>query len=211
MLKTRVEIVTGFIGAGKTTWINVLVKETLVQEEKIVILQLEMGQEKINLPRKNREDLTIITREEEQLTGKYLNNILILYSPDRLIIECNGMQSLEELVMLFEEDKIKEKAFIATCFNLIEAPGFKVYYQNLKPILAPGLKRGDMIIVTRNHLISSKEKEELKQLIESENLHGHLLITDDLSHMQATAEASSLLDKGWAKVLRIKLRRQLKK
>lgn len=205
MLKTQIELVTGFIGAGKTTWIELLLEETASKEEKIVVLQLEKGQRNLTLLPKQRADITYITNAEELLNTSYLNHLLILYEPDRLIIECNGMKRLDEIISLAEKPKIRERAVVSTLFNLVEAPSFRVYWQNLKSILGPALKASHMIIVTKTHLISKEEQVALRTLLEEENTHAHMLFAGDLTELKRAVKNCQLLDKGWFKDMRIKL------
>ncbi|MDF2614302.1 MAG: cobalamin synthesis protein [Clostridia bacterium] len=211
MLKTQVELVTGFIGAGKTAFISNLLKETAVSDEHIVVLQLEKGQEELVKETKKGADITCLTPKVDVLTVTYLSHILLLYEPDRVIIECNGTRSLDELLALFNHPMIKKKAFISTLFNLVEAPVFRVYWQNLKPLLIHALSASDMILVTKSHLIRKEDKADLKNLLENENTHGHILFTEDVAHMEQVIKTCNLLDKGWTKEMRIKFIRRLKK
>jgi len=211
MFKTQVELVTGFIGSGKTTFISSLLHETSVDDEKIVVLQLEKGQEELAGEMTKEANITYLTKEAESLTLSYLSHVLLLYEPDRLIIECNGMRVLDEMLFLLNDGKVKKRAFITTVFNLIEASSFKVYWHNLKPILMPALNMSDMIIVTKSHKASENEKEDLKNLLEEENTHAHILFANDTVHLKKVMNECALLDSGWFKAIRIKLSRQLKK
>lgn len=211
MLKTQVELVTGFIGSGKTTFISSFLRETSVYDERIVVLQLEKGQEELVKEVTKGASITYLIQAPESVTLSYLNHILMLYSPNRLIIECNGMGTLDEIFTLLNDSKVKKRAFIGAIFNLVEASAFKVYWQNLQPLLMPALIASDMIIVTRSHLINKEYKNDLQKLLEEENEHAHILFAEDKIHMEQIISKCTVLDKGWLKVIRIKLSGQLKK
>jgi G3E family GTPase len=210
MLKTKIELVTGFIGAGKTAWINTLLEETYVYNEKIVILQLEKGEDELDPRLKQKTGAVYLMAIEKDLTQSYLSHLLLLYEPDRLIIECNGIKALDEILGLLSDPKVRKRAIISTIFNVAEAPAFKMYWNNLRPILMPALALSNMILVTKTHLISEQEKEEIRAVLEKENTHGHIVFLEDLVDMQITMGESPLLDKGWTKVLRVRIAGQLK-
>ncbi|WP_069998320.1 GTP-binding protein [Cellulosilyticum sp. I15G10I2] len=211
MFKTQVELITGFIGAGKTTWINHLLKLTAVPDEKIIVLQLEKGQEVLDSVFKQQEGIVYLTEVGEILTLSYLKNLLVLYEPDRLIIECNGMKMIDEIIALLSSADIKKRAVISTLFNLAEAPQFMLYWQNLKPILQPALSLSHMIIVTKTHLMKLGEEKALFQLLEEENKTAHIVFVRDQVHMEKVVRESSLLDKGWPKAMRITAVKHIKK
>ncbi len=205
MLKTRIELITGFLGSGKTTWINNYLKLTTVNDEKTVVLQLEKGEEKLHKLLKQQASTTTLIDSEELLTLSYLKNLLVLYEPHRLIIECNGMKMIDELIHLLSTPIIRKRAFISTMINLVEGPTYKIYWQNLKPILKPALSLSHMIVVTKTHLMSLQDKKDLQTLLEIENTQAHILWVEDISYMEQAMDSCSLLDKGWSKTLRIQL------
>ncbi len=203
MLKTRIELITGFLGSGKTTWINKYLKLTTVRDEKTVVLQLEKGEEKLHKLLKQQASTTTLADGGELLTLSYLKNLLVLYEPHRLIIECNGMKMIDELIDLLSTPIIRKRAFISTMVNLVEAPKYKVYWQNLKPILKPALSLSHMIVVTKTQLMSLQDKQDLQNLLEIENTQAHIIWVEDTAHMEQAMHGCSLLDKGWSKTLRI--------
>ncbi len=211
MAKAQVELVTGFIGSGKTTWLNCYLKLTAVTREKIVILQLEEGQEPIKKMDKGPADIISLIRKPEDFTVSLLNHILVLYDPDRLIIECNGMQPVNEILRLLNQPVRRKHAELTAVFHLAEAQSYSIYWNNLKPFLEPALRQSHMIVVTKSHLINKERRAELNKLFETHNQHGHILFTEDSLHMEKCMASCALLEKGWYKTLKIKLKRGLEK
>ncbi len=86
-MKIQVEIVTGFLGAGKTSFINSLIKESYVKGEKIIVIQLENGEEKISDEISNYGLVTIYKQSdlkklnEDIFSSPFSNCITIIFSP----------------------------------------------------------------------------------------------------------------------------------
>lgn len=211
MLKIPIDLVTGFIGSGKTTWIKFLLQFTTVPHEKVMVLQLEKGQEDLGAFQLQKGNMKYFIKTDEGLHEGYLKNLITLYEPDRIIMECNGMQSIEEVFKLIETSQLRRYAFINTIFHLAEGPQFQVYWQNLRAILEPSLKLSHMIVVTKTHLIPLGEEEKLRELLEGANKTAHILFAGELVHMEETVKACKLLDKGWSKAVKIKWVKKIKK
>ena len=89
-MKIDVEIVTGFLGAGKTSFINSLLKESQVEGEKIIVFQLESG--KIQLCENNDINYPVKCmrlKNIEELKSSIMTQIKS-NKPNRIIIEYNG-------------------------------------------------------------------------------------------------------------------------
>lgn len=89
-MKIHIEIVTGFLGAGKTSFINSLLKESLVDGEKVLVFQLEQGEKNIV----HSSNISNFVRIQDALDIKDLKEKMIYsikkYKPNRIIIEYNG-------------------------------------------------------------------------------------------------------------------------
>lgn len=210
MIKTHAELITGFIGAGKTTWLNSFLKETVVKDEKLVVLQLETGEEQLKRLQ-IKADIHYLVKNEETLTAAYLHHLLTLYEPDRLIVECNGLQSMEQLTHLFSDAKVKKQAVITTIFDVIEAPMFSIYWENLKSVLLPSIKACHMLIITKCHQVNQNEKQTLQQALENENADAHILFVNDKRHMESEIQKCTLLDRGWQKAARLQIKMRFRK
>ena len=96
-MKIHMDIISGFLGAGKTTFINSLISESKVEGERICIFQLEEGKEKIiESSNKNYQIKTKIIREIKELKEEMIFSITE-FNPHRIIIEYNGTWDLNEL------------------------------------------------------------------------------------------------------------------
>ncbi|MBM6861397.1 cobalamin biosynthesis protein, partial [Clostridium saudiense] len=94
-MKVKLDIVTGFLGSGKSVFINNIIKETITKDEKVVVLQLEDGETKISTDFVNVS--TIMYNDEIYKLGSYIRNIVEENNCTRIIIEYNGTESFEEL------------------------------------------------------------------------------------------------------------------
>ena len=102
-MKVHIEIVTGFLGAGKTSFINSLLSETQVQGEKILIFQLEHGEKKISKSTDINNFVEIKKLNEVKELKEEMIYSIKKYSPNRIIIEYNGTSNLKELIDILNE------------------------------------------------------------------------------------------------------------
>lgn len=115
--KADIEIVTGFIGAGKTTFINSLIKNTYLNIENLLIIQYEQGNQKILdvITNDNNINLEVIPGGSP-LDSFQIENILKKYKPHRVIIEYNGTKNLSDLLDVLYSKSIKKIAKVTSTF-----------------------------------------------------------------------------------------------
>ena len=97
-MKVGIEVVTGFLGAGKSAFINSLIKTTKAVGEKIIVLTCEIGNVKIKeFKEKDLFVKHINFMEDNAELDKNIYEIINEYKPHRIIIEYNGTETLEYL------------------------------------------------------------------------------------------------------------------
>ena len=124
-MKIDVEIVTGFLGAGKTSFINSMLKESQVEGEKIIVFQLESG--KIQLCENNDINYPvkcIRLKNIDELENSIMNQIQS-NKPNRIIIEYNGTFYMDELINVLKEKKYRELMRISTIFFVADGKKYK--------------------------------------------------------------------------------------
>ena len=90
---------------------------------------------------KNRTAAVFI-EDQEKLTPQYLNELEVVYRPERVLIEWNGMWNQDEL-------KLPEDWMIYQQITIIDGSTFELYSQNMKPLLGAMLRRSELVIVNR--------------------------------------------------------------
>lgn len=210
MFKTKIEVVTGFLGSGKTTFIKSFLEETSVGNEKTLILQYEEGEEKLEANLDLKGEIIYLPLQTGAPTLFFLKHLLNLYEPDRLVIEWNGTTQLDALRQLLATEDLRRLAYLSTVFNILDGASFLMYWKNLSPLIAPCLRESHMMMVTKCHVLAQANKVKIKKILEEENSEGHILFAKDRRHMKNLLNTCTLLDKGMPKAMRLGLMRPLK-
>lgn len=164
-MKTRVDIITGFLNSGKTTYINELLQDKNLLGDKMVVIQCENGEIGIEST-VFKDDIVFINILEDQkcLDANYFEGIIEKYFPDKIIIEYNGMIEIEKVLTLFEKHSVRKKCFIGNIVCLVDALTFEVYMNNLGNILRNQITLADRIVLNK---ITDNQEEKLKKLEKS--------------------------------------------
>lgn len=162
-MKLKVDVVQGFIGSGKTRFINnILINDKLT--ETTLVLQQEDGKNRI------RNNKVLCCREED------LENYINKYNPEKIIIEANSFKDINLILQ-----KIKSKSnILLRNISVLDCENFQVYYKNMKGIGDNILKEGD-IIVLNNFQNSNKDKWITKKL-KSLNTSAEILVENGIGY-----------------------------
>lgn len=209
-LKANVEIVTGFLESGKTTFINALMENTLVKGEKLMIIQCEQGEQVIDEHIIIRNDIIVKQYEPQKcITKEYLEYIMSLYNPHRIIIEHNGSRNLEELLVIFDENELIKKCKVTTIYNIIDACTFELYINNMGVIILDSIYNSNLIVINNKDNI---EKEKLTKIItqmKSYNLDAFILTVSKITEITSVLKEEKLLNNGYIKKINTFIRNLL--
>lgn len=192
-MKVKLDIVTGFLGSGKSVFINNIIKETITKDEKVVVLQLEDGETKIRKDFTNVK--TVMYNDEICKLGFYISNTIEEASPKRIIIEYNGTESFEELESILSNTIVRKKCKINDIYFIADANVIKSYILNMGDFIIPALESSNLILIN-NCLDKEEDKiDEIISLIKKINLSGHILICDNNEDVGNTIRKSNLFSK----------------
>ncbi len=149
-MKTQVDIVTGFLDSGKTTYINFLLQNKKKVRKKIVVLQFEAGEIDMDCAIE-QENIIFINALAEggDFDAQYLERIVDKFSPDKIIIEYNGMYESQRLFTLFEQPVVRKKCVLGNILCVVDASTFEVYMDNLGEILKNQITCADRIVLNK--------------------------------------------------------------
>lgn len=189
-MKIKLDIVTGFLGSGKSIFINNIIKETITKDEKVVVLQLEDGKTKIS---KDFENVRIFSYTDEiSNLDSIINNIVDEEKCTRIIIEYNGTESFEELQSVLSKSILKKKCKINDTYFIADANVIKSYILNMGELIIPALESSDLIFIN-NCLDKEADKiNEIITLVQRINLSGHILICNESGDIGNTIRKSNL-------------------
>ena len=188
---TKVDVFSGFLGAGKTTLIKKLIAEAYAGE-KLVLIENEFGE--IGVDGGFMKDAGIEVTEMNSgciccsLTGDFraaLHEVCERYAPDRILIEPSGVGKLSDIVTAVEQASDGELAINALC-TVVDAGKCKMYMRNFGEFFNNQVESAGCIILSRTAGIKEEKLAECVALLRGKN-PGAVIITtpwDELSGAQ---------------------------
>ncbi|MGG7164865.1 GTP-binding protein [Clostridium ihumii] len=164
---TKIDLISGFLGAGKTTFIKKIIDEK-DENERIIIIENEFGEVNID-----SEILGETKVEIEEVTGgcicctlignfkECIKNILEQYNPDRIIIEPSGVAMLSDILKIFN---IKiENAYLNSIITIVDVENFDEYIDNFGEFYKDQIINSKTIVLSR---VENILKENLNCVVE---------------------------------------------
>ena len=188
---TKVDVFSGFLGAGKTTLIKKLIAEAYAGE-KLVLIENEFGE--IGVDGGFMKDAGIEVTEMNSgciccsLTGDFraaLHEVCERYAPDRILIEPSGVGKLSDIVTAVEQASDGELTINALC-TVVDAGKCKMYMRNFGEFFNNQVESAGCIILSRTAGIKEEKLAECVELLREKN-PGAVIITtpwDELSGAQ---------------------------
>lgn len=173
---TKIDIVSGFLGAGKTTLIKKLLSEAL-KGTKVVLIENEFGE--IGVDGGFLKDAGIEIREMNSgciccsLVGDFttsLTEVIEKYSPERVLIEPSGVGKLSDVqkavIKASEAAGVEPGSSVA----VVDASKCKVYMKNFGEFFIDQIEHAGTIILSRTQ---NMDEEKLKKVVEMVREHNH--------------------------------------
>jgi G3E family GTPase len=180
---SKVDIFSGFLGAGKTTLIKKLISEAYVGE-KVVLIENEFGQ--IGIDGGFLQDAGIEITEMNSGCiccslvgdfGKALKKVIADYSPDRILIEPSGVGKLSDVIKAvqgIESDEIQLNGFT----TIVDAKKCKMYTKNFGEFFNNQIEYASSIILSHTQGLSQEKIDECVEILKSHNTKASLITTD---------------------------------
>ena len=202
---TKIDIVSGFLGAGKTTLIKKMVKEAY-QGEKLVLIENEFGE--ISIDGGFLKDAGIQISEMSSGCiccslvgdfGKALREVKEQFQPDRILIEPSGVGKLSDVIVAVENTvadipDMKLNSFV----TVADAGKVKVYMKNFGEFYNNQIESAGTIILSRTQKLTQEKLEAAAALLREKNPTAAILTTPwaqlDGKTILAAVEKVSLAD-----------------
>ena len=189
---TKVDIISGFLGAGKTTLISKLLKEAL-NGEQVVLIENEFGE--IGIDGGFLKDSGVEIREMNSgciccsLVGDFgtsLKEVVDKYHPDRIIIEPSGVGKLSDVIKAVKDLHIENEIKLNSASTVADASKCKVYMKNFGEFFNNQIEHAGTIILSRTQNISEEKLNKAIELIRQLNPNAHIITTpwDDIEGTQ---------------------------
>ena len=180
---TKIDIFSGFLGAGKTTLIKKLIKEAYIGE-KLVLIENEFGD--IGIDGGFMQDAGIEVTEMNSgciccsLVGDFgeaLKKVLDTYNPDRILIEPSGVGKLSDVIKAVKD--IKSNNIVLNSFTtVVDAKKCKMYMKNFGEFFNNQIENAATVILSHTASLSPEKINHVVKLIKEHNPDAEIVTTD---------------------------------
>ena len=180
---TKIDIVSGFLGAGKTTLIKKLLKEAL-GDTKVVLIENEFGE--IGIDGGFLKEAGIEIKEMNSgciccsLVGDFgtsLKEVLTTYTPERILIEPSGVGKLSDVMKAVQDVILKEEVELNSAVAVVDASKCKMYMKNFGEFFLNQIENAGTIILSRTGNVSEEKLENIVSLIREHNEKATIVTT----------------------------------
>ena len=177
----KIDVISGFLGAGKTTLIKKLF-ESKLKDEKVVLIENEFGE--IGVDGSFLKNSGVQIKEINSgciccsLVGdfsKSMKELVENYAPDRIIIEPSGVGKLSDIIKAIE--KVDEPLKINIVATVVDGGKCKMYYKNFGEFYDDQVKQANTIIVSKADKLTNDKVLAAVELIKSLNPHATVVTT----------------------------------
>ncbi len=180
----KVNIISGFLGAGKTTLIKKLIAGAM-KGEKVILLENEYGE--VGVDGGFMKDAGITVTELNSgcicctLAGdfqKAIDDLINTYHPDRLLVEPTGVGKLSDIRRAVEEAREQHPEIeITGCATVVDANRCRTYMKNFGEFFLDQIKSAETIIFSRTQLQDPERVEKSRQLVAEQNPAARIITT----------------------------------
>ncbi|MBQ5661332.1 MAG: GTP-binding protein [Lachnospiraceae bacterium] len=172
---TKIDIISGFLGAGKTTFIKKLLKEAIAGE-KVVLIENEFGE--IGIDGGFLQDAGIEIREMNSGCiccslvgdfGKSLEEVLKTYTPDRVIIEPSGVGKLSDVMKAVCDVAGEIDVTLNGSITVVDAQKCKMYMKNFGEFFNNQIENAGMIVLSRTDIADADKVAKAVEMIREKN------------------------------------------
>ena len=192
---TKIDIISGFLGAGKTTLIKKLLNEAY-KGEKLVLIENEFGE--IGIDGGFLKDAGVEITEMNSgciccsLVGDFgtaLKQVLADYTPDRVIIEPSGVGKLSDVIAAVERVQNEVELELNSFVTVVDATKAKIYMKNFGEFFNNQVEHASAIILSRTQSCDEKKLNGAVKLLREKNEKAAILTTpwDQLTGEQIIA------------------------
>lgn len=180
---TKIDIISGFLGAGKTTFIKKLLEEAIVGEQ-VVLIENEFGE--IGIDGGFLKDAGIEIREMNSGCiccslvgdfGKALAEVLTKYKPDRVIIEPSGVGKLSDVMKAVRDASAEVDVILNSAITIVDAAKCKMYMKNFGEFFNNQIEFAGTIVLSRTDVADKSKVEKDVELIRSHNKEATIITT----------------------------------
>ncbi|MBO4903234.1 MAG: GTP-binding protein [Lachnospiraceae bacterium] len=180
---TKIDIISGFLGAGKTTLIKKLLQEALAGT-KVVLIENEFGE--IGIDGGFLKDAGIEIKEMNSgciccsLVGDFgasLKEVLAKYTPERIIIEPSGVGKLSDVMAAVKNATEHDDAELGSAVAVVDAKKAKMYIKNFGEFFVNQIAHAGTIVLSRTDQLSDEKVAEVVDMLRVHNQKATVITT----------------------------------
>ena len=180
---TKIDIISGFLGAGKTTFIKKLLEEAIAGEQ-VVLIENEFGE--IGIDGGFLKNSGIEIREMNSgciccsLVGDFgasLAEVLKTYKPDRVIIEPSGVGKLSDVMKAVRDVSADMDVILNSAVTIVDAAKCKMYMKNFGEFFNNQIENAGTIVLSRTDVADEKKVEAAAAMIREHNAKASIVTT----------------------------------
>jgi len=188
---TKIDVFSGFLGAGKTTLIKKLLKDAYAGQ-KVVLIENEFGEIGIDGGFMQEAGIQVTEMNSGCICcslvgdfGEALEKVLDTYHPDRILIEPSGVGKLSDVVRAASA-VCGENCQIGSLVAVVDAGKCKIYVKNFGEFFLNQIEHAATIVLSRTDIVKQEKIEECVRLIREHNQDATVITTpmDQLDGMQ---------------------------
>ena len=179
----KIDIISGFLGAGKTTLIKKLLKEAFCGEQ-VVLIENEFGE--IGIDGGFLKEAGIEIREMNSgciccsLVGDFgasLKEVIERYNPDRILIEPSGVGKLSDVIKAVKDVQEETGLELNSYTTVVDAKKCKMYMRNFGEFFNNQVEHAGAIIMSRTDIVDEKKAVEAMELLRGINEKAAIITT----------------------------------
>lgn len=179
----KIDVISGFLGAGKTTLIRKMFESAKIKNEKVVLIENEFGE--IGIDGSFLKDSGIEIKEINSgciccsLVGDFassMKEVIAKFDPTRIIIEPSGVGKLSDIVNAIVNVDADLKVNILT--TVVDGGKVKMYIKNFGEFFVNQVENANTIVVSKVDKISEEKLQESVELIRQVNPNANIITTN---------------------------------
>ncbi len=183
MSMTKIDIVSGFLGAGKTTLIKKLLKESLA-DTKVVLIENEFGE--IGIDGGFLKEAGIEIKEMNSgciccsLVGDFgtsLREVLDTYTPDRILIEPSGVGKLSDVMKAVQDAMADREVELNSAVAVVDACKCRMYIKNFGEFFVNQIEHAGTVILSRTDKLNEEKLAACVALVREYNARATIITT----------------------------------
>ena len=189
---TKIDIISGFLGAGKTTFIKKLLQEA-VSGEQVILIENEFGE--IGIDGGFLKDSGVEIREMNSgciccsLVGDFgqsLKEVLTTYHPDRIIIEPSGVGKLSDVMKAVKDVAAEIQVTLNSAVTIVDAQKCKMYRKNFGEFFNNQIENAGTVVLSRTDIAPTEKVDLAVEIIRELNPKAAVITTpcDELTGKQ---------------------------